>query len=221
MYKGTPEEILILCICRVSVGSSIGCIRGSVGKEVRRAVFFLFLQRLLDTDCFITSQLFWTLLSEAFGYTTYNVSGVASTHVFRRLIPIITPHLFSLLSLFWKKKIKVGICSLYAVCVSVNSPPGINFWMPEPNFMKRGMYVYLSGVLYKSLPSAWVSVCPIIARQRFGKHVPRQRIHATVVGRVCLWVCLCFPLLLLGSNSVKTFPRNEELLEASFSVHSV
>jgi hypothetical protein len=37
---------------------------------------------------------------------------------------------------------KVGLCDLHAVCVPVNSPPPpINFWMPEPIFIKPGMYI--------------------------------------------------------------------------------
>jgi hypothetical protein len=38
---------------------------------------------------------------------------------------------------------KVGLCDLHAVCVSVNPPlpPPINFWMPQPIFMKLGMYI--------------------------------------------------------------------------------
>jgi hypothetical protein len=45
---------------------------------------------------------------------------------------------FSPFTLFWK--VKVGLCDLHAVCVSVYSYPSINFWMPEPIFMKLGMY---------------------------------------------------------------------------------
>jgi hypothetical protein len=43
-------------------------------------------------------------------------------------------------------------CSLY---VRVSLP--INFWMPEPIFMKLGTWTKLSGVLYKSLPSVRVA----------------------------------------------------------------
>jgi hypothetical protein len=38
------------------------------------------------------------------------------------------------------EKMKVGLCDLNAVCVSVNPPP-INFWNPEPIYMKLGMYI--------------------------------------------------------------------------------
>jgi hypothetical protein len=51
---------------------------------------------------------------------------------------------------------------LLSVCVTVCIPPPINFWIPEPIFMKLGVYIMareLNGVLHKSLPSVYVSVC--------------------------------------------------------------
>jgi hypothetical protein len=36
------------------------------------------------------------------------------------------------------KKMKVGLCDLHGVC---EPPPPINLWMPEPIFMKLGMYI--------------------------------------------------------------------------------
>jgi hypothetical protein len=56
--------------------------------------------------------------------------------------------------------------------LSVYSYPPIDFWMPEPIFMKLGLYrgtrTYLNGVLYKSFPTVYVSVdvSPIVATQR-------------------------------------------------------
>jgi hypothetical protein len=104
----------------------------------------------------------------------------------------------------------------------------------------HGTCAYLKCVLHKSLPSVCMSVyvsllsllgtgsvkciCPFFARQRLGKHVPgamNTRNNTRVVGRACLWVCLCIPLSLLGNNSVKTFSRRRELLEAPFSKRPV
>jgi hypothetical protein len=72
--------------------------------------------------------------------------------------------------------------------------------MPEPIFMKLGMYIMapepISKAPFMNPSHQPVSICaspPIVARQRIGKHVPRQRIHATI----------------------------EELLDASFSIRSV
>jgi hypothetical protein len=55
---------------------------------------------------------------------------------------------------------------------------------------------------------------PLIVRQRLGKHVPaatNTRNNRRIVGRVCLWICLCIPMSLLGNNSVKTFPRQPRI----------
>jgi hypothetical protein len=56
---------------------------------------------------------------------------------------------------------KVDVCNLHPVCIS---PPPINLSMPEPIFMKFGMYIMatepnLSGIPHKSLPSVCVAVC--------------------------------------------------------------
>jgi hypothetical protein len=55
---------------------------------------------------------------------------------------------------------------------------------------------------------------PIVAKQRLGKHVPaatNTRNNRRIIGCVCLWVCLCIPLLLLGNNSVKSFRRQKRI----------
>jgi hypothetical protein len=101
--------------------------------------------------------------------------------------------------------------------------------MPEPVFMKLGMYVmtpepnstaYFINPSHQSvsvsvsflslLGKGSVKCIPtFIARQRLGKDVPAAtdtRNNKRIIGRVCL--DLCIPLLLLGNNSVKTFPRH-------------
>jgi hypothetical protein len=74
-----------------------------------------------------------------------------------------------------------------------------------------------------------------VARQRLGKQVPiatttchnRRTVGRVIFYAVCVlseespWVCLRIPLTLIGNNSVKTFPWQEELLKASFSMRSV
>jgi hypothetical protein len=37
------------------------------------------------------------------------------------------------------EEIRLGLCDLHAVCVSLYPP--INFWIAEPVFMKSGMYI--------------------------------------------------------------------------------
>jgi hypothetical protein len=66
------------------------------------------------------------------------------------------------------EKIKVGLCDLHAVYVSVY--PLINFWMPQPIFMKLGIYIMTSepiSVAYLMNPShqsVCLCVSPIFAR---------------------------------------------------------
>jgi hypothetical protein len=69
-------------------------------------------------------------------------------------------------------------------------------------------------------------ITPFGTMQRLGKRVPATRNirnNRIIVGRVIfytvrilpkesLWVCLCIPLLLLGKNSVKTFPRQRKII---------
>jgi hypothetical protein len=97
------------------------------------------------------------------------------------------------------------------VCACLCIPP-VNFWMPEPIFMKLGTYVYVTAL--NPVSTAWLknpshqSVCLyvyplIVARQRLGKNHPivaRQR---------------------LGSNVIavtNTRATTEELLDASVSM---
>jgi hypothetical protein len=90
---------------------------------------------------------------------------------------------------------KIGLRTHHAVCVPVN-PPLINFRMPEPFFMKPGMYVMAPEPI---LMEYFINLCmyvyhPIIASQRFSKNVTAaMNTHATI----------------------------EELLDASFSMRLV
>jgi hypothetical protein len=122
-------------------------------------------------------------------------------------------------------------------CMCVCVFPLINFWMPESISMKFVIDVYLgtwahhNGVLHKSLPSfcvsAYVSLLsllgkgsvkcspPFVAKQRPSKHVlaaTNTRNNRRIVGRVCLWVCLCIPLSLLGNNSGTTYPQQRRIV---------
>jgi hypothetical protein len=133
------------------------------------------------------------------------------------------------------------------LCVCVPVDPPLKFWMPELIFMKLHIYNYgtsahLNSIRHKSLPSFSVSVCvsllfmldkgsvkctpPFVVKQRLCKHVPvakNTRNSGRIVGRVCLWVCLCIPLPLLGNNSVNTFPRQRKIVGGvvSYAVHVV
>jgi hypothetical protein len=107
---------------------------------------------------------------------------------------------FCLLSLFKKNESRL-MWSPYCLCV--REFPLINY---------HGAWAHLIGVLHKSLPSVSVSVLllsllgkssikcipPFIARQRLSKHIPiamNTHNNKRIVGRVCLWVCLCTSLL--------------------------
>jgi hypothetical protein len=65
-----------------------------------------------------------------------------------------------LISLLLKDKSRLW--DHHAVCVPVYAPL-INVWMPEPIFMKLGMYIMalkaISNVLYKSLSLVCVCIC--------------------------------------------------------------
>jgi hypothetical protein len=43
------------------------------------------------------------------------------------------------------EKETLSLCDIYAVCVPVN--PKTNFWLPESNFMKLGIYIMASGLI--------------------------------------------------------------------------
>jgi hypothetical protein len=134
----------------------------------------------------------------------------------------------------YSEKMWVVWCDLHPVCVSVN-PLLLTFnaWtnLHETWYVYHGTSVHLNCVLLKSLPSACVSVClsrlsllgngsvkcipPFVARRHLGKHVPvvtNTSNNRRIVGRGCLWLCLCIPLSLLGNNSAKTIPRQRRIV---------
>jgi hypothetical protein len=129
-------------------------------------------------------------------------------------------------------------------CLCIPPYQRLNAWTNfyETWYVYHGTWAQLNGVLHKSLPPVCVSLCvslisllgkcsvkcipPFIARQRLGKHVPaatNTRKNKIIVGHVCLWVCLCIPLLLLGNISVKTFPRQRRTVGGVvfYAVHVV
>jgi hypothetical protein len=94
---------------------------------------------------------------------------------------------------------KVGLRDHHAVGVSLY--PFINFWMPEPIFMKLGMYIMApepistAYFINPSHQSVCLYVYPlIVARQRLGKNITAE------------------------TNTQVTI---EELLDASFSIWPV
>jgi hypothetical protein len=108
-------------------------------------------------------------------------------------------------------------------------PPPINFWMPEPIFMKLGMYIMASEpistecFINPSHHSVCLCVFPcIVASQRLGWHVPvatntcnNRRIVGGVISytvRVISKQSLCIPLSLLSNGSANTFPRQRRIL---------
>jgi hypothetical protein len=133
-----------------------------------------------------------------------------------------------------------GGFSSYVPCrLCVYESPSVNLWIPEPIFMKADMSVMapesISTAYFISPSHQFVSICvsllsllgkvsvkcipPFIARQRLSKHVPtatNMRNNRRIVGRVCLWVCLCIPLSLLGNNSVKAFPLQRRIVGVVF-----
>jgi hypothetical protein len=123
-----------------------------------------------------------------------------------------TVFIFILLSLYWKTECRL-MRSPCCLCVCKSLP--INFWIPERIFIKLHMYIMAPETISKAyFINAWrQSVYPsyhCYVKHGLDKHVPaamNTRNHRRIVGRVCLWICLCIPLSLLGNNLVKTFPR--------------
>jgi hypothetical protein len=103
--------------------------------------------------------------------------------------------IFSLGSLFWKKK---SFWNHLAVCVSVYHPL-INFWMPEPIFTKLDMCIMAPETIttaYFTNPShQCVCVYPtrIVARKRLGKNVPAATQNC--------WRCLLYEVRVVSKES--------------------
>jgi hypothetical protein len=103
--------------------------------------------------------------------------------------------------------------------------------MPEPMFMKLGIYIMANEPIWTSwIPHINLCVCLCIpfsgARQRLSNHVPaatnthNRRIVGHVVfcavrvsSKESLWVSMCISLSLLGNNSVKTFPSQRRIVD--------
>jgi hypothetical protein len=102
------------------------------------------------------------------------------------LLPTCLPYsfhgaLFSILSLFLKTESRL-MRSTCCLCI-----PPIHFWMPEPVFMKLGLYIYhgtwahFNGGLPKSLPSLCMYVYTLsLLGNGSVKTLPRQRIHTII-----------------------------------------
>jgi hypothetical protein len=118
------------------------------------------------------------------------------------------------------------VCVCVSICV---------FSLLNSECLNQSLYhdiwAHRSGVRHKSLPPVCVSVFvslllllgngsvkwihAFIARQRLGKHVlavTNTWNNKRTLGRVCLWICLCISLKLLGDYSVKAFPRQRRIV---------
>jgi hypothetical protein len=101
--------------------------------------------------------------------------------------------------------------------------------MPQPIFMKLGMYIMAPEPISTAyLLSVFVSVyvsSPIVARQRFGKHIPEAKNalnNRRIIGYVAFYavralskeslqVCLRITLSLLGNGWVNTFSPHRRI----------
>jgi hypothetical protein len=130
--------------------------------------------------------------------------------------------------LYWHPFLKyVYEIFLLSVCLWVPPTPLLTFECPNRslwNFVCISWHLSPYQRRTSSIPA--ISLCvsllsllgkssvtyirPFVARQRLGKHVPTATNicnNRRIVERMCLWVCLCISLSLLGNDSVETFPR--------------
>jgi hypothetical protein len=90
-------------------------------------------------------------------------------------------------------------------------PPHINFWIPELNFKKLNMYTAAPGpiwvcVINPSDQSVCLYVYPlIVATKRFGKTLPRQRMHMQQTKNCRRRRFLCGPYRIKGKYVINSF----------------
>jgi hypothetical protein len=126
------------------------------------------------------------------------------------------------------------------LCVCLWIPP-INFWIPEPIFMKLGIHIMATELFWMAyfVNYSHQSKCLYvrIARQWLGNYVTaatNAHRNIIIVGRVIFyaariltkeisWVSLCILLSLLGNGSINTFPRQEGIVRSvvSFAVRVI
>jgi hypothetical protein len=70
-------------------------------------------------------------------YAVYFWFPLFKSHTWRTVTSLV---IFNLISLFWKKIIKLCLRDYHAVCVPIPLPP-VSLWMPQPIFMKLGMHL--------------------------------------------------------------------------------
>jgi hypothetical protein len=123
---------------------------------------------------------------------------------------------------FLIKKNKIRLlrsCCCFCVCMCI---PHVNFWTPEPVFMKLGMHVESIWPKYfikSSHQSMSVCVSPLsLLGNALVNTFPRHRIHnnrgivglvdictVRVISKESVWFSLYIPLSMLGNCSVNTF----------------
>jgi hypothetical protein len=132
---------------------------------------------------------------------------------------------------------KVGLCDLHVVCVSMNPPSPLTFeclnqslwnvicisWHLSPFQRCTSLIppfslcvICVSPLLLLGKGSIQCTL-PLIARQLLGKHVPTATNiwnNRNILGHECLWVCLRILLSLLGCYlAVKMFPLQRRTVE--------
>jgi hypothetical protein len=134
--------------------------------------------------------------------------------------------LITILFIFWKNKSRVMISTC---CLCVWESP-LSVFKAWANLYKIWCTLAPEPILlHKSRSSVFVPVCKSLLSLLGNGLVntfPWQRIHATiellnasfsmrsiyVLSKVTLWVCLFIPLLLLGNNYLKMFPRQRKIV---------